>query len=385
MNLKIQNEANDSFNAIHLIHETSTGEKVLRYRKSIVIQLPGKRNTLTASWINGGYREDIQAIFNHQLNQKELDYLEKGRVQGFMKKLAENLSLDPDKTSGFLTVADMANMAIVTETYREIEVTAIVTAGIEVNGGRAGDNASYYELNGKYEFRVGTINTILIINSNLSENTLLRSVLTAAEAKAVALQELMAPSKYSNGVATGSGTDNIAVISNMESENVLLTAGKHSKLGELIGKSLIKAIKQALSKQSNLNPKSQCDMLLRLERFGFNQENYWEHVKSTYKNQDKTNFIPILYHFSKNPVVVSLVASILHIVDEINWGLISEPVGKKTAIYLMKTLPSVLQIRNQPNFSEIMDQKDSIIQNWIRVSSWCIVTIAEKNEVDNTI
>lgn len=383
--MKIQNEANDSFNAIHLIHETSTGEKVLRYRKSIVIQLPGKRNTLTASWINGGYREDIQAIFNHQLNQKELDYLEKGSVQGFMKKLAENLSLDPDKTSGFLTVADMANMAIVTETYREIEVTAIVTAGIEVNGGRAGDNASYYELNGKYEFRVGTINTILIINSNLSENTLLRSVLTAAEAKAVALQELMAPSKYSNGVATGSGTDNIAVISNMESENVLLTAGKHSKLGELIGKSLIKVIKQALSKQSNLNPKSQCDMLLRLERFGFNQENYWEHVKSTYKNQDKTNFIPILYHFSKNPVVVSLVASILHIVDEINWGLISEPVGKKTAIYLMKTLPSVLQIRNQPNFSEIMDQKDSIIQNWIRVSSWCIVTIAEKNEVDNTI
>lgn len=383
--MKIQNEANDSFNAIHLIHETSTGEKVLRYRKSIVIQLPGKRNTLTASWINGGYREDIQAIFNHQLNQKELDYLEKDSVQGFMKKLAENLSLDPDKTSGFLTVADMANMAIVTETYREIEVTAIVTAGIEVNGGRAGDNASYYELNGKYEFRVGTINTILIINSNLSENTLLRSVLTAAEAKAVALQELMAPSKYSNGVATGSGTDNIAVISNMESENVLLTAGKHSKLGELIGKSLIKAIKQALSKQSNLNPKSQCDMLLRLERFGFNQENYWEHVKSTYKNQDKTNFIPILYHFSKNPVVVSLVASILHIVDEINWGLISEPVGKKTAIYLMKTLPSVLQIRNQPNFSEIMDQKDSIIQNWIRVSSWCIVTIAEKNEVDNTI
>ncbi|HII84795.1 MAG TPA: adenosylcobinamide amidohydrolase, partial [Methanobacterium subterraneum] len=354
--MKIQNEANDSFNAIHLIHETSTGEKVLRYRKSIVIQLPGKRNTLTASWINGGYREDIQAIFNHQLNQKELDYLEKGSVQGFMKKLAENLSLDPDKTSGFLTVADMANMAIVTETYREIEVTAIVTAGIEVNGGRAGDNASYYELNGKYEFRVGTINTILIINSNLSENTLLRSVLTAVEAKAVALQELMAPSKYSNGVATGSGTDNIAVISNMESENVLLTAGKHSKLGELIGKSLIKAIKQALSKQSNLNPKSQCDMLLRLERFGFNQENYWEHVKSTYKNQDKTNFMPILYHFSKNPVVVSLVASILHIVDEINWGLISEPVGKKTAIYLMKTLPSVLQIRNQPNFSEIMDQ-----------------------------
>lgn len=384
--MKIQNEVNGNLNkAIHLIHETSTGEKVLRYNKSIVIQLPEKRNTLTASWINGGYREDIQAIFNHQLNQKELDYLEEGSVQGFMKKLAENLSLDPDKTSGFLTVADMDNMTIITENFREIEVTAIVTAGIEVNGGRAGDNASYYELNGNYEFRVGTINTILIINSNLSENTLLRSVLTAVEAKTVALQELMAPSKYSNGIATGSGTDNIAVISNIESENVLLTAGKHSKLGELIGKSVIKAIKKALSEQSNLNPKSQRDMLIRLERFGFNQENYWEHVKSTYKNQAKTKFMPILYHFSKNPVVVSLIASILHIVDEINWGLISEPVGKKTAINIMKTLPPTLKMEKHPNFGEIVDQNDSIIQNWIRVSSWCIVTITEKKEVDNTI
>lgn len=381
--MKVQNEINGNFNkAIHLIHETSTGEKVLRYNKSIVIQLPSKRNTLTASWINGGYRKDIQAIFNHQLNQEELDYLEEGSVQGFMKKLAENLSLDPDRTSGFLTVADMDNVAIVTESYREIEVTAIVTAGIEVNGGRAGDNASYYELNGNYELRVGTINTILIINSNLSENTLLRSVMTAVEAKTVALQELIAPSKYSNGVATGSGTDNIAVISNMESENILLTAGKHSKLGELIGKSVINATKQSLSKQSNLNPESQRDMLVRLERFGFNPENYWEHVKSTYKNQVKTKFMPILYQFSKNPVVVSLIASILHIVDEINWGLINEPVGKKTAINIMKTLPPVLQIEKELNSSEIVDQNDSIIQNWIRVSSWCIVTIAEKLEVE---
>jgi len=81
-------------------------------------------------------------------------------------------------------------------------------------------------------------------------------------------------------------------------------------------------------------------------------------------------------------VVVSLIASILHIVDEINWGLINEPVGKKTAINIMKTLPPVLQIEKELNSSEIVDQNDSIIQNWIRVSSWCIVTIAEKLEVE---
>lgn len=372
--MKIQNDIKDCFNnAVHLIHETSTGEKVFRFKKSIVIQLPAKRNTLTASWLNGGYREDIHALFNHQLNQDELDYLEEGGVPDFMKTLARDLGTDPDRTVGFLTVADMDNVAIICEKFREIEVTSIVTAGIEVNGGRAGDDASYYELNGNYEFRVGTINTIIIINSHLSGSTLLRSVMTAVEAKTVALQELMAPSKYSEGIATGSGTDNIAIISNMDCENKLNTAGKHSKLGELIGKSVIKATKKALSKQSDLNPDSQCDMLVRLERFGFKPEEYWEHVKNAYPQQEKTTFMPKLHEFSKNPLVVSLVASFLHIMDEINWGLINEPSGKKTAISIMKTLPEVLNTEKQPDYGELVNENDSIIQNWIRVSSWCIV------------
>lgn len=372
--MKIQKDINGSFNnAIHLIHKTNTGEKVFRFKKSIVIQLPAKRNALTASWLNGGYREDLHAIFNHQLNQEELDYLEEGGVPDFMKNLARDLGNDPDRTVGFLTVADMDNVSIVCEKFREIEVTSIVTAGIEVNGGRAGDDASYYELNGNYEFRVGTINTIIIVNSHLSGSTLLRSVMTAVESKTVALQELMAPSRYSEGIATGSGTDNIAVISNMDCENKLNTAGKHSKLGELIGKSVIKATKEALSKQSNLNPDSQCDMLVRLERFGVNPEDYWKHVKNAYSQQDKTTFMLKLDEFSKNPLIVSMVASILHIMDEINWGLIPEPTGKKTAISIIKTLPSILKIEKQQYYGELVDQNDSIIQNWIRVSSWCIV------------
>ncbi|WP_321421180.1 adenosylcobinamide amidohydrolase [uncultured Methanobacterium sp.] len=372
--MKIQNDINGSFNnAIHPIHKTSTGEQVFRFKKSIVIQLPEKRNALTASWLNGGYREDIHSIFNHQLNQDELDHLEDGGVPDFMKNLARDLGTDPDRTAGFLTVADMDNVAIICEKFREIEVTSIVTAGIEVNGGRAGDDASYYELNGKYEFRVGTINTIIIINSHLSGSTLLRSVMTAVEAKTVALQELMAPSKYSEGIATGSGTDNIAVISNLESENKLSTAGKHSKLGELIGKSVIKATKEALSKQSNLNQDSQGDMLVRLERFGVNPEDYWKHVKNAYSQQDNATFMLNLYEFSKNPLVVSLVASILHIMDEIKWGLIPEPTGKKTAISIIKTLPSVLKMEKQPDYGELVDPNDSIIRNWIKVSSWCIV------------
>lgn len=94
--MKIQNDINGSFNnAIHRIHKTSTGEQVFRFKKSIIIQLPEKKNALTASWLNSGYREDIPAIFNHQLNQEELDYLEEVSVPDFIKNLAMDLGTDP--------------------------------------------------------------------------------------------------------------------------------------------------------------------------------------------------------------------------------------------------------------------------------------------------
>ena len=68
-----------------------------------------------------------------------------------------------------------------------------------------------------------------------SEGTLLEAFMTATEAKTVALNNLKIPSQYSNGYATGTGTDGLAIFSNLESETFLTNAGKHSKLGELIG------------------------------------------------------------------------------------------------------------------------------------------------------
>lgn len=356
---------------IELIFETDTGEKVFLSRNYIIVNLPEGRNSLTTSWINGGYQENLEAVFNHQLNQQNIDDLETGSVHDFMKITAKRLGLNHEKVTGLITVASMKNLAITRKKFRDIEVTAIVTAGIEVNGGRAGDPASYYEENGSYQFKEGTINTILIINSRLSESTLARAMMTAVEAKTVAIQQLMAPSRYSNGIATGSGTDKISIISNMKSDNVLTNAGKHSKLGELIGLSVIEATTEALAKQSNLTPDSQHDMLVRLERFGVGEEQYWKAAKNRGVSQ-KREFLRNLRQFSKNPIVVTMVASILHIIDEISWGLITEHHGKKTAIYVMKTLPDILKIEIINVSEEIFDERDSIIENWVRISSWCI-------------
>lgn len=368
-------ETKNSRYKFKLIFKTSSGENIYKYDDSIVVKLPENRNSLTTSWINGGYRENMEAIFNHQLKkpgENNPDGLEGHSVYDYMRITAKRLGLNPERVSGLITSADMGHAAISSKRFKNIEVTAVVTGGINVNGGRAGDPASYYEENGKFEFKPGTINTLLIINSKLQESTLLKAMIVAVEAKTVALQQLMAPSKYSTGIATGSGTDGISVISNMESKNVLTNAGKHSKLGELIGNCVIEATSKALANQTNLTPDSQRDMLVRLNRFGADEERYWEIASSILGKKQKKEFIKDLHDFSKNPMVVSMISSILHIVDEIEWGLIPETAGRKAAISIMKTLPDTFKIGSFPEINELLDETDSIIENWIRLTSWYI-------------
>jgi len=358
-----------------MIYKTSSGEKVYRCDNSIVVRLPENRNSLTTSYVNGGYQENLQAVFNHEPKPTGghcSHDLEGGSVEAYIKIHAGRLGLNPEKVAAMLTAAKMKNAAIATRSFRDLEVTAIVTAGIEVNGGRAGDPASWHEEDGQTIYVGGTINTIIIINSHLPAHALSRAIMTATEAKTVAIQQLMAPSKYSTGIATGSGTDQISIISNMDSPNVITWAGKHSKLGELIAKCVIEATTEALDRQTNLTPDSQRDMLIRLERFGINEIKYWETAASLEGENKRDVFLTNLRDLSRNPSAVAMTASLLHIVDEIEWGLVPELAGKKTALSIMKTLPELVNVKNHPDFEYIVDERYTIIENWIRLSAWCV-------------
>jgi adenosylcobinamide hydrolase len=62
----------------------------------------------------------------------------------------------------------------------------------------------------------------------------------------------------------------------------------------------------------------------------------------------------------------------MHIVDEVEWGLVPELAGKTAAISIMKTLPELVGVRNCPDFTRLLDERNSIIENWVRLSSWCV-------------
>jgi adenosylcobinamide hydrolase len=315
----------------------ANGETVERSYDTVVIQFPGRRNVLSTSWMNGGYRKDLEAVFNHQISLEACDvcHAGDGSVQLYLNSVARNLGLVPETATGLITRAEMKNTAIVAESFRELMVTAIVTAGIAKNGGRAGDPASYYE-NGDSAGPIGgTINTIILISADLPEYAMTRAVMTATEAKAVALQQLMARSIYSTGIATGSGTDMIVIVADPGSSHHLTNTGKHSKLGELIGQAVIRATTAALEMETGLSPASQRNVLVRLCRFGITEDDLWAAVAGMAGPEEKTRFLNHVRSRVKDPVLVSCMAAALHVADEAEWGLIPSDAARSTITGLM--------------------------------------------------
>jgi adenosylcobinamide amidohydrolase len=201
---------------------------------------------------------------------------------------ASELGLDSGSAAGISTAAQMENVSIVTEIHGDLSVAALVTGGVEVNGGRAGDPASWDEIHEREAGNEahGAINIILHINVDLTEGALTRSLVTCAEAKTAALQELLAPSRYSSGLATGSGADGTIIVANAESKWTLNNSGKHSKLGELIGKSVKAAVKEALRLQTGLSPEKQHNVLKRTDRYGITGDSLWNRCLT---RQDEKN------------------------------------------------------------------------------------------------
>ena len=353
---------------------TSAGEKIHQTENAIIIILPPDRSVLSTARVGGGYRTDLQAVYNHQPSHQAIssNNLEEGSVEAYLEITARRLQLNPEKSAGLITAACMKHAAVVTESFRGLEVTAIITAGIEVNGGRAGDPASYYQESGTIERVGGTINTILLIGADLPEMTMVRALVTATEAKTAALQEIMASSRYSSGIATGSGTDGIAIISDRSSRYHLTDAGKHSKLGELLGRTVINGTKQALNLQSGLNSFSQRDFMARIARFGITEEDIWKRSTILEGENRKSVFISTLRTLCLHPGLVAVIASILHLQDEINWGLIPEAAGVEASLGMITSIPSIIDIASEPELSLILKKEESVLHNLVHVIAWTI-------------
>ena len=322
-----------------LIFKTSTDDEIYYLKDIILINFGVNRNGISTSKLNGGTNNLYKSVFNQHLSQEKIDYLENHDVCDYLINECKNFGIDSGYSTGLVTLAEMKNVSIVNKSFKNIDVTAIVTAGVRTNATRAGDSASYWEENGEFHF--GTINIILLTNVFLDESVLSEAFMTVTEAKTVALNNLKIPSQYSNGFATGTGTDGVAIFSNTQSNDRLTNAGKHSKLGELIANAVIEAVPEAIRKQVWLTSKSQSNVLVRLNRYQLDINEFYDNLE-----YDKFEFIKQLRADAKKQDNVAITISVLNLFDEVENNSLNKvtaynlacEIKEKCRSYTVKTL-----------------------------------------------
>lgn len=319
----------------------------VNYRRNdqfLIFEFEGPCRVLSTSYLNGGCRDDLSYLFNYC----EIYDAPDGRCEmraptnrEHLSLIAEELQLPPERTTGLSTAAMMKYVCPNTLKYDDFNVTALVTAGIDVNGSRAGDPASWHEKAGvPIPADPGTINIFLLIDAILDGGALAKALVTATEAKTAALQELLAPSCISSGLATGSGTDGVIIVSNLESPTVLTDAGHHGKLGEYIGRVVKKSVKEALVADIGFRNYACGSVQKRMKRFGLNEKeiyNYYQTADLKGKVFDE-QFSAALQKIDGDDGFIAIATLYAHLLDLLQWQLVQEAEVVKVAASLLKNL-----------------------------------------------
>ncbi|MDQ8187531.1 adenosylcobinamide amidohydrolase [Pelagicoccus sp. SDUM812002] len=306
---------------------------VFRAEKIVYALFLKPHRVLSTCRLNGGLREDLDYLYNHQSCEPrahtgtDLCQVAVKEPERYQKRIASKAGIDFAKSASLGTAANVNNAAFAVEKYMGLEVVAITTAGVGGNGGRAGDPASYYASEqGTVIFdrpppQAGTINTMLLINQELSNGALVAASTMMTEAKSSVLQELMAPSRYSEGIATGTGTDQIGIACLMGTSIQHTDANKHSKLGELIGLAVRRSLFDALNLQSGLTPDSRRSSVAQLQRFGETQDSFIRSIKEQLEADARALFEANFLSANHDPVTVAAVQALVHVRDQFVWGV----------------------------------------------------------------
>jgi adenosylcobinamide amidohydrolase len=256
------------------------GDLLCHDEQATVVEMAGPRRVLSTSFLNGGFREDLRTFFNFSEVYGVPDERCEMRAptnEGHLRLIAEELGLNPAESAGLSTAAKMKYVQVKSAAFDDFKLTAVATAGIDVSGSRVGDPSAWHEKEGvPVPAEAGTINIILHTDALLTPGAMARALSVCTEAKTAALQEVLAQSCFSTALATGSGTDGIAVISCLDSGVQLANAGSHVKLGEWIGRLVKETVIAALVAENGFDSYARGSLLKRVSRFGISKESLRE-------------------------------------------------------------------------------------------------------------
>jgi adenosylcobinamide amidohydrolase len=319
----------------HILLDTA-GFTLDRRGRFLRARLKKPHLVLSTSHVNGGQREDLAWLINHQSSEGK-GHMERHDVLSGQGQAAYHLAAcaeadAPPAASALMgTAADMQYASVREESFEGTRVWAAATAGVQGNAGRAGDPAKWDETGGAWRpvhATPGTINIMLFFDAPLLPAALTRAVATLTEAKTAALLDLAVPSRYSPQLATGTGTDQYCLAAPLDAAKPPRTwTGKHAKLGELLANAVIGAVKDALRWQNGLDPSRTRHLVHALGRFGIEaavlRAAAGAHLSETDRALLEANFEAVLHQ----PQAAGAAYALAAVQDRITHGTLPQAAG----------------------------------------------------------
>ncbi len=281
---------------------------------------------LSSAVLNGGLREANCIVSVHVPEETGLNIDDNVHMEAgdFLRQQTATLGIPQDQLVGIMTAAKMKNVDIATSKFEDITLTAIATAGVHF-AATAGDEIASKQ-SAFPPIKWGTINIIVLVDGDLTDSCMVNAVSTIAEAKTVALRELDVRSRFSGEIATGTVTDSIVLACTKGGQKIEF-AGTATPLGELVGKSVREAVKEALRNQENIV--SDRPLTRRLKERGITVENMttlFSQISSILdENPEKRRqFIEKVEQTLSDQNIAALVIAGLRLDEDAKTGLIPE-------------------------------------------------------------
>jgi adenosylcobinamide amidohydrolase len=322
---------------------------VKRRGRFIVVDLKEGHRVISTSAINGGETGDLRHLVNHQCCEGK-DHNDRFHIlvakgdEFYHETMCAEIELPPARTALMSTAANMNYAACAAHRDDDVEVLAVVTAGVETNAVCAGDPAMSREKSAGVvsAVPVGTINTILLSSMPLTRGALARAVITMVEAKSAALQRLASPSCYSLDLATGTGTDQYCVAAPLEGPRTLKSASPHMKLGEIVGLAVRDATLEALRWQNGLEASYTRGLFHALGRYGIKEKTIYDRLAAILDPAS----LELLRKNNKSVFYEPLVGAAAHataaVLDRIRFGTLPQAVAKDAIVQQAASLAASL-------------------------------------------
>lgn len=329
--------------------------RLRRRGRCLVAELNEPHRVLSTSVTNGGQADHLRFLLNHQ-SCEGAGHHEVHRIIGeigypaYHVRVCEEAAVPAGETAMMGTAANMHYAACLTEVDEGVEVTAVVTAGVEGNATCAGDPAGWRETDAgmeKVPAYAGTINTMLLINRPLTAAALARAVVTMTEGKSAALQRLAVPSKQSPDLATGTGTDQFCIAAPSRGEGVRSSVSPHVKLGELIGLVTRRATQEALRWQNGLEASYTRGVFHALGRYGVKESTFFDDIAPLLDAQGlellRKNTKSVMYE----PLVGASAHALAAVFDRVRHGAVPDSVQRDAAVQQAAMLAA--NLANKPS------------------------------------